>query len=131
MTGWIGLAITATVVVASLGAVACGGGSDGATATPVSNERPGSIEGTVTGPDGEPGLDFAFDEVADQTHDLVSGLGCRGGGHDVGHTNSKALIPLGLGPTPLGRGDWYSEGHTQTPAIGALPLCAPHISSSC
>ena len=40
VTGWNGLAITATVVVASLGAVACGGGSDGATATPMSNERP-------------------------------------------------------------------------------------------
>ena len=54
MTGWIRLTITAAVVGASLGGVACGGGSDGATATPVSSERPGGIEGTVTGPDGEP-----------------------------------------------------------------------------
>ncbi len=78
MTGWIRLTITAAAVVASLGAVACGGGSDGATATPVSSERPGSIEGTVTGPDGEPigGLRVfiiagtaAFPEIAPETND--------------------------------------------------------------
>ena len=78
MTGWTRLAITATVVVASLGAMACGGGSDGATATPVSNERPGSIEGAVTGPDGEPigglrvsiiGGTAPFPEIAPETND--------------------------------------------------------------
>ena len=78
MTGWIRLAITATVVVASLGALACGGVSDGATATPVSNERPGSIEGAATGPDGEPigglrvfiiGGTAPFPEIAPETDD--------------------------------------------------------------
>ncbi len=78
MTGWIRLTITAAVVVASLGAVACGGGSDGATATPVSSERPGGIEGTVTGPDGEPigglrvfiiGGTAGFPEIAPETND--------------------------------------------------------------
>ena len=78
MTGWIRLAITAAVAVASLGAVACGSGSDGATATPVSDERPGSIEGAVTGPDGEPvgGLRVSivsgtapFPEIAPETDD--------------------------------------------------------------
>ncbi len=78
MTGWIRLAITAAVAVASLGAVACGSGSDGATATPVGNERPGSIKGAVTGPDGEPigGLRVSiisgtapFPEIAPETDD--------------------------------------------------------------
>ncbi len=78
MTEWIRLTITAAVVVASLGAVACGGGSDGATATPVSSEGPGSIEGTVTGPDGEPigglrvfiiGGTAGFPEIAPETND--------------------------------------------------------------
>lgn len=78
MTGWIGLAITAAVLVASLGAVACGGGSDGATATPVGNEKPGSIEGAATGPDGEPigglrvfiiGGTAPFPEIAPETDD--------------------------------------------------------------
>ena len=78
MTGWIRLAITATVVVASLGALACGGGPDRATATSVSNERPGSIEGAVTDPDGEPigglrvfiiGGTAPFPEIAPETND--------------------------------------------------------------
>jgi len=78
MTGWIRLAITATVVVLSLGAVACSSGSDSATATPVGNERPGSIEGSVTGPDGKPigelrvfivGGTAPFAEIASETND--------------------------------------------------------------
>ncbi len=78
MTGWIRLAITAAVVVVSLGAVACGGGSDEATPTPVSKERSGSIEGAVTGPDGEPigglrvfiiGGTAPFPEIAPETDD--------------------------------------------------------------
>jgi len=54
MNKWKATASAVVAAVSVLLVVACSGGSDDATPTPIGENGPGGIEGTVTGPDGEP-----------------------------------------------------------------------------
>ena len=54
MNRWTVVAIAATVTLALVAALACGQTTDDPTSTPVSDSRPGGIEGIVTDPEGRP-----------------------------------------------------------------------------
>ena len=74
----ITLASAVAAALSVLLVVACSGGSDDATPTPIDDSGPGGIEGIVTGPDGEPvagmrvaivGGTASFPEIAPETDD--------------------------------------------------------------
>lgn len=76
MKKWTRLVTAGFAAVSVVVMVACSGGSEDATPTPIGQSGPGAIEGTVTGPGGEPvagmrigivGGTASFPEIAPET----------------------------------------------------------------